>query len=170
LDTLNAAALQTEMRAVVLTGSERAFAVGAELTEVSSLDAPAALEFSRLGQEVMTCVERFPRPVIAAIRGFCLGGGLDLALACHLRIASPDARFAHPGGALGLMTGWGGTARLPVLIRRGRAIELLVTGRLIGAAEAYAFGLVNRLCAPESLVESAIALAGSLRENCRSML
>ena len=100
-------------------------------------------------------------PCIAAIRGHCLGGGLDLALACRLRVASSDAVFGHPGTGLGIITGWGGTQRLPRLLSPGacsRAMEMLATGRNIPAAEAYAWGLVNRVVAPDRVIEAAMAI------------
>ena len=148
-----------ELRGAVITGSERAFAAGAEIPELTQLNASAAFEFARYGQSVMTLVSRSTKPIVAAIRGYCLGGGLDLALACHARIAMPDAVFAHPGGALGILTGWGGTQRLPRLIGRSRAMELFVTGRKISAEEAYAWGLVTGICAPGDLLASAIRAA-----------
>ena len=124
---------QRELAGAVITGTERAFAVGAEISEIANLTAAAAFEFARCGQNVMSAVANSPKTVVAAIRGYCMGGGLDLALACHARIASRDAVFAHPGGTLGIITGWGGTQRLPRLIGRSRAIEMLVTGRRLDA-------------------------------------
>ena len=103
----------------------------------------------------MGAVANSPRPIIAAIRGYCMGGGLDLALACHARIASRDAVFAHPGGSLGILTGWGGTQRLPRLIGRSRALEMLVTGRRVDAEEAFVYGLVEKI-ADDSVATEAI--------------
>lgn len=144
---------------VVLTGTDTAFATGADIAEVGSLEATSALPFSALGQGLMNRIERSPKPVIAAIRGYCLGGGFDLAMACHLRLAAPDAVFAHPGGTLGLLTGFGGTERLPRLIGRARAIELLTTGKTITAEEAYRIFLVNRVVEAENLLPAAMELA-----------
>src|SRR5215475_7239774 len=109
---------------LVLRGNSRFFSAGAELEEIAVLSGPAGYEFAGLGQRLMMMIETFPAPVYAAISGYCMGGGLDLALACHRRIAAPNAVFGHRGAALGLMTGWGGTRRLPRLIGKGRALEL----------------------------------------------
>jgi enoyl-CoA hydratase/carnithine racemase len=144
---------------VVITGNEWAFATGAELVEVSELTASSALSFSVTGQRVFARMERFPKPVVAAIRGYCLGGGLDLALACHLRVASTDAVFGHPGASLGIMTGFGGTQRLPRLIGRAQAMEMLAVGRTLTAAEAHSWGLVNCIVVPEQTLEVARELA-----------
>lgn len=148
-------------RAVVLTGTNRAFAVGAEIAEVGAFTPIEARDFSLLGQSVMRAIERFSKPVVAAIRGYCFGGGLDLALACHARVASEDAAFAHPGGSLGILTGWGGTQRLVCTLlpgARGRTLELLATGRTVTAAEALAIGLVSRIVAPHETVAATMAM------------
>ncbi|HEY2109745.1 MAG TPA: enoyl-CoA hydratase/isomerase family protein [Candidatus Acidoferrales bacterium] len=136
-----------ELAGGVITGTERAFAVGAEISEIADLTAASAFEFALRGQSVMRAVANSPKPIVAAIRGYCMGGGLDLALACHARMASGDAVFSHPGGSLGIITGWGGTQRLPRLIGRGRALEMLVTGRRLDANEAFACGLVHKISA-----------------------
>jgi enoyl-CoA hydratase len=146
---------QREPAGAVITGTERAFAVGAEISELANLTPASAFEFARYGQRVMRAVANSPKPVVAAIRGYCMGGGLDLALACRPRIASRDAVFAHPGGSLGIITGWGGTQRLPRLIGRSRALEMLVTGRRLDAGEAFACGLVQTI-ATDSVVTEAI--------------
>ena len=145
----------------VITGTERAFAVGAEISELANLTPALAFEFARRGQAVMRVVANSSKPVVAAIRGYCMGGGLDLALACHARIASSDAVFAHPGGSLGIITGWGGTQRLPRLIGRSRAIEMLVTGRRLDAREAFAYGLVHKI-ADEAVVAEATERAQAI--------
>jgi enoyl-CoA hydratase/carnithine racemase len=110
----------------VITGNERFFSAGAELREIASLNGPAAYEFSKMGQALMRALEEFPSPVFAGISGYCMGGGLDLALACHRRIAPPNTVFGHRGAALGLITGWGGTQRLPRLVGKGIALEMFV--------------------------------------------
>jgi enoyl-CoA hydratase len=148
-----------ELAGAVVSGSQRAFAVGADIAEVVQLQGTQGFEFSRRGQEVMATVARSRKSLVAAIRGFCLGGGLDLALACHARIATDDAVFAHPGGALGIITGWGGTQRLPRLIGRGRAMEMLVTGAKINAQEAFACGLITGLSSGSELIAEASRLA-----------
>jgi len=130
---------------LVVTGSERYFSVGADLSEISALDGASALEFSRMGQELMSAIQDFPARVCAAISGYCMGGGLDLALACHRRIASPHAMFGHRGAALGLITGWGGTQRLPRLIGKGRALEMFVAAEKVDARCALRMGLVDAI-------------------------
>lgn len=147
------------VRAIVLTGTDKCFAAGADLSEVNALRPAGARQFSELGQSLMEQIDRFPRPVVAAVRGYCLGGGFDLAMACHLRVAAQDAVFGHPGGSLGLLTGWGGTSRLPRIVGRARALELLVTGRQITAGESWRWGLVNRVVSPENVLQAADALA-----------
>lgn len=148
-----------EFVGAVITGTERAFAVGADIAEIAQLEATEAFEFSRRGQEVMASIARSRKLVIAAVRGFCFGRGLDLALACRARIASPDASFARPGGALGIITGWGGTQRLPRLIGRGHAMEMFVTGAKIGADEARDCGLIAAIVGETEVVAEAIRLA-----------
>jgi enoyl-CoA hydratase len=146
----------------VITGTEKCFAAGAELTQIAELDGVSALEFAALGQSVMKRIATSAKPFVAAIRGYCMGGGFDLAMACHLRIASADAVFAHRGAALGIITGWGGTQRLPALLGpRGRsiAIELMATGREMRADEALRSSLLSRIVAPALLIDEAIAVA-----------
>lgn len=130
---------------LVITGSERYFSVGADLSEISALDGASALEFSKMGQVLMSAIQDFPAPVCAAISGYCMGGGLDLALACHRRIASPHTIFGHRGAALGLITGWGGTQRLPRLIGKGRALEMFVAAEKVDARRALRIGLVDAI-------------------------
>ena len=133
-----------EAAPLIITG-EHNFSAGADLNEIRSLSGSAALEFARLGQSLMNAIAGFPAPVIAAISGHCMGGGLDLVLACHWRIAAPQAVFGHRGAALGLITGWGGTQRLPRLIGKGKALELFIAAERISATRAVEFGLVNSL-------------------------
>ena len=130
---------------LIVAGSRRFFSAGADLSEIAALTASEAREFSRIGQTLMTAVERFPAPVCAAICGYCMGGGLDLALACHRRIASPDAVLAHRGAALGLITGWGGTQRLPRLVGKAKALEMFVAAEKLHAGDALRHGLVDGL-------------------------
>jgi enoyl-CoA hydratase/carnithine racemase len=134
-------------RPLVVAGNDRFFSVGADLKEVSQLRGPNALSFAKMGQELMEIIDHFPAPVYAAISGYCMGGGLDLALACHHRIASPHAIFGHRGAALGLITGWGGTQRLPRLIGKGRALEIFVAAEKVTAASALRMGLVDAIAA-----------------------
>jgi len=128
---------------VIVTGNRTFFSVGADIQEIRALTAVAAYEFSRNGQQLMHAIHSFPAPVYAAISGYCMGGGLDLALACHRRIAAPNAVFGHRGAALGLITGWGGTQRLPKLIGKAQASAMFVSAKKIHAAEALEFGLVD---------------------------
>jgi enoyl-CoA hydratase/carnithine racemase len=130
---------------LVITGNEKFFSAGADLKEISELTGPEAFEFSKLGQDLMQQIADFPAPVYAAISGYCMGGGLDLALACHHRIASPEAVFAHRGAALGLLTGWGGTQRLPRLIGKGRALEMFVAATKVSGEQALRIGLVDAI-------------------------
>jgi len=135
--------LARKAKPLIVAGSERFFSAGADLREIMALTGPDALEFSRMGQTLMTAVERYPSPVYAAISGYCMGGGLDLALACHRRIASPNAVLAHRGAALGLITGWGGTQRLPRLVGKAKALEIFVAAAKVQARDAMRYGLVD---------------------------
>ncbi len=146
-------------RGVVIAANERAFATGADIEEIVGLDGVAAREFAAIGQEIFTLIHQFPMPVVAAIRGYCLGGGLDLALTCHARVAAFDASFGHPGASLGLLTGWGGTQRLTRLIGKAQALQMLLTGDRIPASQALTVGLVDELVAPRDLIHSACRLA-----------
>jgi enoyl-CoA hydratase/carnithine racemase len=130
---------------LILAGNEKFFSVGADLGEISKLEGPAAFEFSKMGQELMQRIDNFPAPVYAAVSGYCMGGGLDLALACHRRIAASNAVFGHRGAALGLITGWGGTQRLPRLIGKARALEILIAAEQINAGDALQIGLVDAI-------------------------
>lgn len=132
-------------RPLIITGNQHFFSAGAELAEIAALTGPAAYEFSKMGQELMNAIDRFPAMVCAAISGYCMGGGLDLALSCDLRIAHPHAIFGHRGAALGLITGWGGTQRLPRLVGRARALEMFVAAEKLSAAKALQYGLVDHV-------------------------
>ncbi len=135
--------ISADARPLVITGNAKFFSAGAELEKIAALDGPSAYEFSKIGQALMLAVERFPAPVFAAVSGYCMGGGLDLALACHRRIASPHAVFGHRGAALGLITGWGGTQRLPRIVGKGIALEIFVAAEKISAQRALSIGLVD---------------------------
>ena len=128
---------------MIVAGNEKFFSVGADLREIVALCGAEAYEFAGMGQALMNAVARFPAPVYAAIEGHCMGGGLDLALACSCRIAAPGAVFGHRGAALGLMTGWGGTQRLSRLVGKAKALELFVAAEKVTAAEALRIGLVD---------------------------
>ncbi|OZB60842.1 MAG: enoyl-CoA hydratase [Lysobacterales bacterium 14-68-21] len=169
-DTLNEltlafaqAAQEDVVRAVVLAGSgEKAFVAGADIAEMNGYTPVQAQGFSRTGQRLMTLIERLGKPVIARIQGFALGGGMELAMACHLRIASERAKFGQPEINLGLIPGFGGTQRLMRLAGRSAALELCLTGATISAQRAYELGVVNRVVAPEALDETVAALAEQL--------
>jgi len=137
--------LANENDSLIIAGNNKFFSAGAELEEIAALGGPSAYEFSKTGQALMTTIETFPAPVYAAVAGYCMGGGLDLALACSRRIASPHAIFGHRGAALGLITGWGGTQRLPRLIGKGRALQLFVAAEKVHAARALQIGLVDAI-------------------------
>lgn len=151
--------LEQQREPLVFTGNDRFFSSGADLNEIAALTGPAAYEFSKMGQLLMDCIERFPAPVYAAISGYCMGGGLDLALACHHRIAAPNAIFGHRGAALGLITGWGGTQRLPRLIGKTRALQMFVSAQKVHAREALQMGLVEAVV-EEPLSEAFSKLTG----------
>ncbi len=130
---------------LIITGNHRFFSAGADIGEIVGLGGADGYAFACLGQELMRLVEEFPALTCAAISGYCMGGGLDLALACRRRIAAPNAVFGHRGAALGLITGWGGTQRLPRLVGKGRALELLTAAEKISAARALKIGLIDAI-------------------------
>lgn len=151
------------VRAIVITGAgTKAFVAGADIAEFGGLSPAEAVAFARRGQAVFSAMEECRKPVIAAVNGFALGGGCELAMACHLRIASSNAVFGQPEVKLGLIPGYGGTQRLPRLIGRTRALELLLTGKMLDAATALAWGLVNRVVEPGELRQAAHALAAEI--------
>jgi enoyl-CoA hydratase len=152
--------------ALIVTGSgEKSFIAGADIQELAVLDPRAAEQISRFGQRVFDVLEESPKPVIAAINGYALGGGCELALACHLRLASENAEMGLPEVMLGIIPGYGGTQRLPRLVGMGRALELILTGRRIAAAEAERIGLVNRVVPRDRLLEEAEKLALAILGN-----
>jgi enoyl-CoA hydratase len=140
---------------VLLTGAGRAFVAGADISELSNQTPVLAKARARAGQEIFRRFETSPKPVVAAVNGFALGGGCELAMACHIRIASDAAKFGQPESKLGLLPGYGGSQRLPRLIGKGRANQLLLTGEMIDAAEAYRIGLVNKVVAADQLMTEA---------------
>jgi len=138
---------------LVITGNTHFFSAGADLHEIAALTGPEALRFAAMGQALMNAIAGFPAPTVAAIHGYCMGGGLDLALACSRRIAGPHAIYGHRGAALGLITGWGGTQRLPRIVGKARAIEMFIAAEKLNAKRALAFGLV------EAVVDDPVAAA-----------
>ncbi len=148
------------IRAVIITGAgPKAFVAGADIAELSAIEGNDGKAFAERGQAAFRALETAGKPVIAAVNGFALGGGCELAMACHIRLASPNAKFGQPEVKLGVIPGYGGTVRLPRLVGRGRALELLLTGAMIDAEEAHRIGLVNRVVAAESLLDEARAMA-----------
>jgi|SRR5271157_374246 len=143
--TETVARLARDARPLVIAGNDRFFSAGADLEEIAALDGPAAYEFSKVGQALMQKIDEFPAPLCAAVSGYCMGGGLDLALACRHRIASRHTVFGHRGAALGVITGWGGTQRLPRLIGKGRALEMFVAAEKVTAVQALRMGLVDAI-------------------------
>ena len=149
-----------KVKVVIVSGAgEKAFVAGADIKELMVLDPQGAKENSELGQAVFNKVEAFPKPVIAAINGFCLGGGCELALACHIRIASEHSKLGQPEVKLGLIPGYGGTQRLPRLVGKGRALEMILSGEMISAQQAKEIGLVNQVVAVDELMNTCQELA-----------
>lgn len=156
---------EPQVRAVILTGTgEKAFSAGTDISELAALDETGAREASARGQDVCERIERCPVPVIAAIGGLAAGGGCELALACHLRVAAEAARFSLPETKLGMIPAYGGTQRLARIIGSGRATELMLTGRSVTAHEALRLGLVNRVAESARLLEEAGSLAREIAE------
>lgn len=150
---------QPDHRGIILTGDgEKAFVAGADIKELSALTHEQAYAFAQNGQRLFKLIEDCPKPVIAAVNGYALGGGCELAMACHIRLASDDAKFGQPEVNLGIIPGYGGTQRLTQLVGRGKAMELMMTGDLISAEEARAIGLVNHVVQKDDLMN----LAGNM--------
>jgi len=167
MDELNRCFIEMEedssVRAVVITGSgSKAFVAGADITQFASLDAESGKAFALKGQSVFSRIENFTRPVIAAVNGFALGGGCELALACHLRVVSETARFGQPEVNLGILPGYGGSQRLPRLVGKGIATEMILTGEMVSAERAYEIGLANVVVPAEKLLEVALAKAKTI--------
>jgi len=147
---------------VIITGEGKAFVAGADIAELKSMNAFGARAFSLKGQQVFDQIESLSKPVIAAVNGFCLGGGCELAMACDIRVASEKAKFGQPEVNLGTTPGFAGTQRLPRLVGEGRAKELLMTGDIIDARTAQQIGLANTVVAPEELMDTVMELAGKI--------
>ncbi len=154
-----------DIRVLIVTGEGKAFVAGADIAEMKDLDAEAGRAFGLKGQAALSAIEALPIPVIAAVNGFALGGGCELSLCADIRIASEKAKFGQPEVGLGITPGFGGTQRLPRVIGLSKAMELILTGRMIRADEALALGLVDRVTAPEELMAEAVKLAETIAAN-----
>ena len=144
-ETIRDLAEQQPALPLIITGNQKFFSVGADLNEIGALSATYAVQFSRTGQKFTDALDNFPALTIAAISGYCMGGAMDLALACDVRIAAPNAVFGHRGAALGILTGWGGTQRLPRLIGKAHTLQMFLAAEMVSAEEARRIGLVNEL-------------------------
>jgi len=154
------------VRGVILTGAgEKAFIAGADISELAEITAVEAQKSSRFGQSVLDLIENLGKPVIAAVNGFALGGGCETAMACTIRVASEKAKFGQPEVTLGLLPGGGGTQRLPRLVGKGRALQLILSGEIISAQEAYRIGLVNEVVPPAELIPRAEAILKRILAN-----
>jgi enoyl-CoA hydratase len=162
---IDEALTRADVGGVLLTGAGRAFIAGADISELQSQSPLEAQRRSRVGQQIFRRFETSPKPTVAAINGFALGGGCELAMCCHVRIASEKAKLGQPEVKLGIVPGYGGTQRLPRLVGRGAALKLLLTGDMIDAAEAHRLGLVDQVVAPDALMERARALLTSMLAN-----
>lgn len=154
-----------DIRVLVVTGEGKAFVAGADIGEMKSLNADEGRAFGLKGQAALTAIEELPIPVIAAVNGFALGGGCELSLCADIRIASEKAKFGQPEVGLGITPGFGGTQRLPRVIGLSKAMELILTGRMIKADEALSIGLVDKVVPPEALMDEALALANVIAAN-----
>ncbi len=158
--------LDATTRVLIITGDgEKSFVAGADISEMAHLDEPQGFEFGRLGAQVFRRIETLPIPVIAAVNGFALGGGCELAMSCDIRIASNKAKFGQPEVGLGIIPGFSGTYRLPKLIGQGYAKEMIYTGKVIRADEALRIGLVNAVYEPEELMDKAMEMAQMMLKN-----
>ncbi len=148
-----------EIRSAIITGAgSKAFVAGADISEFGGLDKTAATALAKRGQDIFLRIEQSRKPIIAAVNGFALGGGCELAMACHFRIASDNAKFGQPEVNLGLIPGYGGTQRLTQLIGKGRAVELLISGSMIDATTALQYGLVNYVVAQDKLISKVVSI------------
>src|SRR5262245_31004749 len=165
-DALQQAKNDADVRVIILTGSgDKAFVAGADINELATLSPVAGKDYSRSGQAVFDSIEQLGKPVIAAVNGYALGGGCELAMACTFRIASENAVFGQPEVKLGVIPGYGGTQRLVRLVGRGQAAQLLVTGEMISAAHALQIGLVNQVVPQPELLPTAEAIAKKITAN-----
>ncbi len=166
LQVITEAIADKAVGAIIITGSgDKAFVAGADISELAKTDAISGLRFAEFGQHVMNVIENTHKPVIAAVNGFALGGGCELAMACHLRLASDNARFGQPEIKLGVIPGFGGTQRLTRLVGKGRAMEMNLLGEMIDAHRAESIGLVNQVVPKDELLPAAEAMAKKLAQS-----
>jgi len=164
-EAVKTAQADSDIRVIILTGSgTKAFVAGADISEFSSFSEAEGVQLAQDGHDVFNSIEQSSKPVIAAINGFALGGGCELAMSCHMRIAATNARFGQPEVKLGLIPGYGGTQRLPLLIGKTKAIEFLMTADMIDAEEAYRLGLVNHVTAPDALLAKCLEIATKISQ------
>ncbi|WAH36892.1 enoyl-CoA hydratase/isomerase family protein [Alicyclobacillus dauci] len=152
-----------DLRAVIIRGEGKAFAAGADISEMQAMTAQEAEQFARFGQRVFTALENLPQPTIALVHGFALGGGMELSMACDVRIAAEGGQFGQPEVTLGVLPGFGGSQRLPRIIGQGRALDMLLTGKRIDAQTALAYGLVSQVVSEDALLDAGIAYANQLK-------
>lgn len=166
-EALKGLADDNEIRVIILTGSgEKAFVAGADISEFANFDSSQGAELAAKGQELLfNFIQNLPKPVIAAVNGFALGGGLELAMSAHFRVASDNAKMGLPEVTLGVIPGYGGTQRLPQLIGRGRAMEMILTAQMIDAQKAFAYGLVNEVVPQQELLSYTKTIAEKICKN-----
>ena len=151
---------------IIITGSgDKSFIAGADIKKMQQMSSPDALQFGKIGQNLTVIIENSPKPVIAAVNGFALGGGCEISLACHIRVASENANFGQPEVLLGILPGWGGTQRLPRIVGYGIANEIITTGKMISASDAYRIGLVNHLVPLSELIPKCEEIAQEILKN-----
>jgi enoyl-CoA hydratase len=165
-DSLKEVEVDVNVKVIIITGAgQKAFIAGANIKEMSTLTSTEAYNYARKGQKLTEYIENYSKPVIGAINGFALGGGCEFAMACHIRYASENAMFGQPEVGLGLIAGFGGTQRLPRLVGKGIALELLLSGKMISADEAKEIGLVNSVFNKEELLDNCTKLANNIAKN-----
>lgn len=164
-DAVDAAAADPEVEVLIFTGEGKAFVAGADIAAMSVMNEDQGRDFGRLGASVFRKIETLEKPSIAAVNGFALGGGCELSMSCDMRIASEKAKFGQPEVGLGITPGYSGTQRLPRIVGKAKAMELILTGDVITAQQAAEIGLVNKVVAPESLMDEALALAAKITKN-----
>ncbi|MCF8565632.1 enoyl-CoA hydratase/isomerase family protein [Alicyclobacillus tolerans] len=161
---LDALQTQKDVRTVLVTGDGRAFAAGADISQMNNLTPNEAQEFAQFGQSVFSQLEALPQPTIALVQGYALGGGMELAMACDVRIAAQGAKFGQPEVTLGILPGFGGSQRLPRIVGQGRALHIMLSGEMIDAEQALSYGLVTAVVPPEQLLSAGFEYADKLHK------